>query len=508
MQLEEFSNPLIYIPKYLKVLTKAAKHGGRNLVNMSFEMFPVQRHYIENKTNRDIVVKSRQVGFSTIVEALIAHKTFTMPYQNSSIIAHDEDTAMNLFTTFQRFYENLPQDKKPKSDWRSGLRMRFPALDSYIYIDGANSDHLGLGRSLSNAHLSEVAKWHPSKAELLFTEISQTVPEGGYLVMESTPHGRAGLFYKLYQAAKKGDIPYKAFFYPWWWDSTCHRSPKPGFVLTPQEKELKRFVTMTDKMELTDEQIAFRREKISEIGERYFEEYPENDIDCWLSTDISVFDAVAIRRYMQKTEPGREEGSLTVWKDAIGGQKYAIGVDVAGGLEHGDYSVAAVLNVKTNEYVARVRGRIPPDMFAEEVFRLGVRYNDAEVGVEKAQHGRLVLRTLLEKNYPNLYYYRDPNMFDDAMPPEPGWTTSLKTKPIMIADLQSAIRSGDLISWSANLMDECGNFMYDDTEGKKYKTAPGSHDDEIIAVAIGLQLRNQTPIMDGERYKPVRYVKL
>lgn len=501
VKVDDLSDPATYIQKYLKVLTKADKRGLRKLIPMTFENFPTQKNYLETHTNRDIVVKSRQTGFSTIVEAIIGHKTFTLPYQNSSIIAHDEDTAMNLFQTFMRFYDHLPDDKKPRKDWHSGLRMRLPVLDSYIYVDGANSDHLGLGRSLSNAHLSEVAKWHPSRAQMLFTEISQTVPEGGYLVVESTPHGRGGLFYNLYQAGKKNEIPYKTYFYPWWWDLTCTRTPKKGTILTAEEQQMVKIYN------LTMEQVAFRREKIAEIGDLFFQEYPENDIDCWLSSNDAVFDGIAIRRYLQYILKGREEGSLTIWKDVIGGEKYVIGVDVAGGLSDGDYSVASVLNVRRNEYVARVRGRIPPDLFAEEVFRLGVRYNEAEIGVERAQHGLLVLRILLEKNYPNLYYHYNANSFDDKFPSEPGWKTTLSTKPVMISDLQAAIRAGDLISYSENLMDECASYMYDNSQGNKYKKISGCFDDEIDALAIAIQIRSQAPILEPARYKPQSYVK-
>ena len=499
---EELSNPMIFIPKYLKVLTKVDLRGVKKLVPMDFDIYPSQKHYLENRTNRDIIVKSRQTGMSTIIEAIVAHRMFTERFHNASIIAHDEDTAMNLFTTFTRFYENLPENMRPTKDWSSGLKMRFPVLDSYIYIDGANSDHLGLGRSLSMAHLSEVSKWHPSKARMLFTEVSQTVPEGGYLVIESTPHGRGGLFYELYQQAKRGEINYKPFFYPWWWDTTCVRKPKNDMILTVDEE------AMVKHYNLTLEQIAFRRVKLAEIGEAFYQEFPENDIDCWLSSDTSVFDGVAVRRYLQQIQKGRDEGALTVWKDVVGGEKYCIGVDGAGGLADGDYTVATVLNIKRNEYVARLRGRIPPDLFSEQLLRLGRRYNDAEIGVEQAQHGKLILRVLIENNYPNLYYYRNYNALDDSIPTEPGWKTSSASKPVMISDLQAAIRSGDLISYSENLMDECSSYMYDNTQGSKYRKAPGKFDDEIDALAIALQIRNQAPILEPGRYKPQSYVKL
>lgn len=493
----ELEDPLDYIPRYFRVITKESR-----LVPMI--LWPSQEYYIKNRTHRDVCLKNRQTGFSTGVLAGNSHSLFTKPYQRDVIVTHDLETSEYLFQTVQRFHRNLPEEMRPMTDWKSGHRMRFPLLDSYIYIDSANSDSLGIGHTISRAHLSEVAKWPPYRAEGLFADISQTVPEGGYITIESTPKGRTGIFYRLYDAARRGEINYKPFFFPWWWDITCHR-PAENLKFTKEEQLLADYVKRRDNVDLSPYQIAFRREKLAELGELFYQEYPENDVDCWLSSDVSVFDGVAIKRYLQQISDGRRESQhLTIWKDTIGGEKYVIGVDVAAGTAKGDWSVASVIRCRTLEYVARLRGKIPPDFFAEEVLRLAARYNMAEVAIEKTGHGFTVLRIFLENNYPNLYYHQDYDVIMGKMASEPGWRTSVKTKPLMVDRLAISLRSGDLISWSENLVMEASSYIYN---GQKAEKGAGADDDELDAVMIALQLRENAPIMEPNRYKPVSYVR-
>ena len=496
-------SPLVYIPKYFKVLSKADARGLSDLTPM--KLWPSQKYYIQNRTNRDLILKSRQTGMSTGVMAANAQQLFTQPYQRMIIVTHDQETSEFLFQTVQRFYHNLPEDKQPTTDWKSGTRMRFKDIDSYIYIDSARSDSLGIGHTLNVAHLSELARWPPRKADQLFSDISQTVPAGGFITGESTPRGRGGLFYRLYDAARRNEINYKTFFFAWWWDVTAIRESKDILKYTDDEKQLIEYVKRVDKMDLSPQQIAHRREKIAELGDLAYQEYPENDVDCWLSSEISVFDGIAIRRYMQRIEEGVTVNHLTTWKGVIGGEKYVIGVDPAGGHEKGDYSVASVLRVKTNEYVARIRGKIQPDLFAEEVKRLGYLYNEAEIGVEKSMHGHTIIRILMEANYPLIYHRQE---YDDIMGKvagQPGWITSGKTKPIMVDTMKSALRSSDIMLWSENFLIEASGYI---AEGQVYSKPPGGYDDELDALMIALQLRDNAPLLEEKRYEPISYARL
>ncbi len=506
----ELRDPTLWIPNNLMILSKDSQ-----LIPM--RLWESQRDYLERRTHKDVCLKNRQQGFSTGVMGGNAHIIFTQPFQRGTIITHDQETSEFLLMTVDRFYRNLPHNRGkaknlflPKRDWHSGSRMRFPEMDTYLYIDSAKSDSIGIGHSLSICHLSELAKWPPKKAHGLFADVTQSVPASGWITVESTPRGRGGKFYELYKAAQNGEVDYKAFFYPWWWDETCVRPAPRKLTRTSDEQDLARYVLKVDSRELTDQQIAFRREKMADLSDLFFQEYPENDVECWLSTDMGVFDGVALRHYWQDKYQGRVEGNLEIWKDVVGGEKYVIGVDAASGVPQGDYAVAAVLSVKRNEYVARLRGRIPPDIFSAELIRLGKRYNFAEIAVERTGgHGGVVLHHLIEDDYPNIHYHVDYDAVIKDRTLQPGWKTSRGTKPGMIDSLATAIRAHDIQFWSENLIDECSGYIWTNQDVANH--SPGMHDDELDALMIALQVRERAPVetqrTEGES-KIQRYAKV
>lgn len=487
-----------YIEKNFKVLTKANRRGLSDLIPM--KLWKPQRDYLTKRSNRDIILKNRQVGMSTGVMAGNTAKVFMNENNRMNIVTHNQETSEFLLQTVHRFHRNMDeklQKNRLKTDWRSAARIRFPNIDSYIYIHSAEARAIGIGHTLNIVHVSEFSRWSDKNARDLYAGISQTVPASGFITIESTPYGRGNLFYEMYDAAKKDEIDYQIFFYPWWWDVTCVRDVFES--LDPYTTDEKTLIKL---YELTPDQIAFRRYKIRELGDLFYQEYPENDIDCWLSSDMSVFDGTAIRRYLMDIDEGRQIGEhLTIWEDVMGGENYVIGVDTAGGNEKGDYSCASVIRTRNMKYVARFRAKIPPDMFAHEVMKLGMKYNEALLGVEKIMHGHMILQILIDNAYPNLYYHSDYDALRGQMSPAPGWNTSSKTKPLMIDDFSKSLRAGELLSYSENLMLEASGVTWDGPN--KIKHPKGAYDDELDAVMIALQLREEEPIIETKKERRV-----
>ena len=259
---------------------------------------------------------------------------------------------------------------------------------------------------------------------------------------------------------------------------------------------------------LTAEQMCWRRWKQSELKELFYQEYPENDTDCWITGEISVFDGGAIRRHMLNARAGTVEGNVEIWKDVIGGRKYVIACDVGGGHLKGDFSVATVWEARTNEHVATLRGRLAPDLFATEAMRLGRRYNDALAAIERNNHGHVVIKCFIDASYPNLYYHTDYDMTTGGIAATPGWITSGKTKPIMVDGFGAALRANDLTTHSVNLLNEAASYQYKAGTMEKLKTgaAPGEYDDELVSAMIALAVREHDPgALFDERYPIERY---
>jgi len=500
-----------YIEENFKVIDKED-----NLIPV--RLYKAQKHYIENRGNRNVCLKGRQMGFSTGVLCDNSHALFTMPYQRQTLITHDSETSEFLFQNVQRFYRNLPQNvgksakmMRPAHDWKSGTRMRFPVVDSYIYIDSAKSDSVGAGHTINRCHLSELAKYPEKKGRQLWADITQTVPKKGIITAESTPQGRAGIFYEIYTDAKNGVNGFTPFFYPWWWDVGYYEDPVKHITAETTENcadilgqsvesFLKEEKQMAETFELSPGQLAFRRWKIAEIKLLFFQEYPENDIDCWLSNEMSVIDGSDLRPYYPETKTGETHGDWTVWKGAVGGRKYIIGADTASGTAK-DFSVAVVLDARTLEYVARIRGKINTDQFGEDLTRLGETYNNALIAVERANHGHSVLKVLLEKGYDNLYYHVDYDETTRVNVSDAGWKTTTKTKPLMVNGMIAAFRSRDLISYSENLLMEASSLVWEGGVDSRVKTVAGGFDDEFDAMAIAIQVRESTPVSGEDDYR-------
>jgi len=366
-------------------------------------------------------------------------------------------------------------------------------------VGTAGAFTFGRGQTINNLHCSEFAFWpRPEKALAALTE---AVPRDGRIVAESTANGMGNAFHDLWVEAKDGGSNYRAHFYPWWYD-LGYRLPGPALGdLTEEEQALKK------SRGLSDDQIRWRRAKMRELRDGFPQEYPEDDVTCFLASGRCCLDTAALKAAQQriagepepmsishlKTEDGESlavaPARLLVWREPEQGKEYVIGADVGEGLAHGDASAACVLDKETGEQVAELHGRVPPGRFARLLDALGRYYKWAQLAVERNNHGHTVLDTLENiTGYPRLYScsgYDQSGQRSERL----GWHTNAKTKPVMIDNLAEAIAEGHLLIHSPGLVDECFTFITSDSGAQEAQ--PGKHDDRVIAAAIAWQVRKR-----------------
>ena len=180
------------------------------------------------------------------------------------------------------------------------------------------------------------------------------------------------------------------------------------------------------------------------------------------------------------------EGPLRVWSWPDPADRYVIGADVAEGLEHGDASCAQVLSVGSGEQVATWHGRIDVDLFGEELFKLGKFYGNALIGVESNNHGLTAITALRNLNYPNLY--REVPKADSVKKQGGtrfGWRTDKASKPLMIDELNRAIRNRDILIYDEPTMAELRTYVRDE----RGRMGGSPHDDRVMSLAIAVQMR-------------------
>ena len=403
---------------------------------------------------RIVILKARQQGLSTMVGGYLYFSVSQNPARKAMVVTHHADSTRALFDMTKRYHENCPEILKPHTKYSSRRELSFDVLDSSYVVGTAGSDSLGRGETISHAHLSELAFWPKTTAEEVFNGLVQAVPntKGTAVFIESTANGVTGQFYSLWQNAVNGTNGYRPVFIPWFLDAD-YREPVPkNFERTPEEDEL------VSKYGLDNEQLMFRRRKIAQNGkELWQQEYPAEPEEAFLTTGRPVFNPEQLQDQLKQTRDLQERlalegddfmphprGELQVYRTLDSGEQYVIGCDTSMGLRDGDYSVAQVLDSRKRQ-VATWRGQVHPDYFSDILEALGHYYNEAYIVVENNGHGILTCTRLgKDKAYPNFYMETVVDKITDKETIKLGFTTTAKTKPLIIDQLRAANRDGEL----------------------------------------------------------------
>ena len=460
----------LMIANLLKVRNKAR---GLVLLNPN----RAQKEFSKTCTLRNIVLKARQLGVTTYVAARFFVETITRPGTMTVQVAHDQESAEEIFKIVHRFWENLPESMKRGALLRSRANVRqmvFPRLDSEYRVATAADVNAGRGLTIHNLHCSEVARW-PGDAREALASLRAAVPTDGDVVLESTPNGAGGVFYEEWQRAE--ETGYTRHFFPWWYDEKyCDETGWAGDQpLTEEEEELVR------RVGLNVPQIAWRRRNRAQLRGLAAQEYAEDPVSCFLASGECIFELETVDRALAACgipSAVRDNGRLTIWLEARRDRRYLIGVDPAGGGTEGDYACAEVIDRQTAMQCAELHGHYTPRELAMKLIDLGRRYNDALLVVERNNHGYGVLANLRAGGYQHIF--QDGN--------QDGWLTSAVTKPAMVENLAAILALKPELFQSAKFLGECRTFVRHASGG--CGGVSGSHDDCIMAMAIALAGRS------------------
>nr|DAR63006.1 MAG TPA: Terminase large subunit [Caudoviricetes sp.] len=416
---------------------------------------------------RYIVLKARQMGMSTLIEAMGYWWTSTHRFTTTVIIAHEKEATKNLYEMFRRYYEYSHPSFKPDRKYNTKQDLTFDVSDEVKKTyDAQNLPSPGLqseiktmvategkGRSstIKFLHGSEVAFWDDS-ADVTSAAV-QAVPMAPetFIFLESTANGIGGYYYDEWNAAKRGESQFRPVFFPW---HSHNEYETPNIIdddlgdLDAEEEALyKLFEHEGYDRASWPRKIYWRRLKKKEFRtdpKKFYQEYPSTPEEAFLASGRPVFDVPMLQEMeriavdAQKTHPymcgdikkvvdpetgmerikfieirrvgDNDPTPLRVWWDVDRSRKYVIGVDVSEGIEveassgkEADFSVITVFDVLARKVVARWRGYADPDQLGEIVFNIGTYYNTALVGVEINNHGIATAAKLRNMFYRNLY---------------------------------------------------------------------------------------------------------
>ena len=471
----------------------------------------------QGKPIRIIVLKARQMGFSTETEGIIFKSTATKKNITAGIVAHELSATNNLFEMFKRFYHNLPDALKPETLKSNAKELVFnnkegTGLDSKIQLFTAESgDKLGRSGTFNILHISEYAFWRDQKATL--TALLQTVPDepGTIVIIESTANGYDE-FKERWDKAVAGESEYIPIFCAWHELPEYTKEPPEDFNPTPEELSLKTLYN------LTDGQLYWRRTKIATTFngdvDQFKQEYPASPEEAFISTGNCVFNKLLIierlasLRNLEPSRIGRFEYDKVIlsrdvakisnirWVDDVNGEivihkipevndkgqrkPYALGGDTAG--DGSDYFTGKVIDNITQKCVATYRRqRIDDDLYADQMYCLGMYYHEAIIGIE-TNFSVSPTNELVRLGYKNLYIREQVDDMSKKIVKKYGFNTNRITRPQIIADFKALFRDCPEIECDKETLREMLTFIKHD-DGKE-SAMDGKHDDLVMADCI------------------------
>ena len=516
-----------YIEEYIKIRDKNGKVIPLKLNEPQMKYYNVIKELHEQrKPIRIIILKARQMGFSTETESIIFKNVVTNHNYNAGIVAHKEDSTANLFNMSKRMFEYLPDSIKPEQKKSNAKELVFnndegTGLDSKMKCMTAGGKGIGRSDTFTALHLSEFAFWEGDKQDILLglLQAVPNIPES-MVIIESTANG-FDYFKELWDKAVAGENDFYPLFVGWN-ELKEYQMTYTGFELTEDEIELQTVYN------LTLEQLTWRRWCIkNNCGgdiEKFKQEYPICPDEAFLSTGQCYFDKdKVINRIRKVVEPIKRgsflykyennqvsdirfneniKGTIKIFEKPQEGVPYVLAGDTAG--EGSDNFTAQVINNITGKQVAVLKQQYSELEYAQQVYCLGLYYNTALIGIE-TNFSTYPNEKLQEWDYPNLYIREKADTYVNRYNKSFGFKTTPVTRPLILGQLQEIVLEEiDNIN-DIDTLREMLTFIKNKVGRPEAEV--GFHDDLVMALAIVYYIRTQQSfkVEIKEENKPKEY---
>lgn len=539
MKIEEYAevlgNPRTFIENFCYITTKDGKFELLKLNAPQEKLMKIVEEKLkEGKPIRVRILKSRQMGFSTLISALGFWWAAMNENSAYAVVAHKDSSASSIFEKNKIFYDNLPKALKPRTNRFNSERISFntdgsgeydevSGLRSKIFFGTAGGGELFRGETIQFLHKSEVAFWD-DKNGTLKKSLNATVPYAPFTaIIEETTANGYNEFKDGWDRSVRGDDDYIPLFVGWNELKEYQMTPPKDFVLT--EKELK----LQMDYDLTDAQLCWRRYKINndyDGNELWFQqENPLTPEEAFIASGFSVFSSETIsqgyracskplfekeitseivreklmvweepevkeiREYeqlsrwnMEKQEYEYYDGPLEVAKRTVYAN-YTIGLDTAG--MGADFNQLAVWHNIKKICVARMGVKnISEEKLAKIVVEIAKYYNDALIAPE-VNYSHAICDYIVDLGYKHLYVAESVSRIDKTQQAlEYGWKTTQKTKPPLISSLRTHLNEMPEAIKDKGFWYETEYYVMENVATSTMNAVSGHHDDIIIANAI------------------------
>ena len=452
------ADPIYFLKKYSFI-----QHPIKGKIPFSLYDFQEKtlEEFSQNKLN--VILKARQLGISTLTAGYSLWMMTFHQDKNVLVIATKQDTAKNLVTKVRVMHANLPswlkqpcvEDNKLSLSYKNGSQIK--AVSS-----GEDS---GRSEALSLLILDEAA--FIDKIDVIWASTSQTLSAGGQSIAVSTPNGAGNWFHRTWSDSEDGLNDFNFIKLHW----TVH--PERG-------------------QEWRDEQDRLLGPALA-----------AQECDCdFITSGQNVIDGVILEEMKNTTckEPIEKRGidsNLWIWEPADYTKDYIVCADVSRG-DSTDYSAFHVIDLESCKQVAEYKGRVSTRDYGNMLVNVAQEYNEALLVVENNNIGWAAIQQIIDRDYQNLFYTSKDLKYVDTQRQVhnkhnreekqmvPGFTMSMKTRPLVIAKLEEFFREKAVEVQSHRLIDELFVFIYN---GQKAEAMRGYNDDLVLSFAMGLWIR-------------------
>jgi len=460
-------------PVYFTVNYCRISHPQRGLI--PFKAYDYQEALLKDFRDYrfNIILKARQLGISTITAAYVAWLMLFHRDKNILVVATKLQTATNLVKKVKAIIKNLPAWMRI-SDIEVDNRTSFELKNGSQIKGSSTSGDAGRSEALSLLIIDEAA--HVDHLDELWTSLYPTLSTGGRCIALSTPNGVGNWFHQNCVEAENGTNDF--YMTTLMWDVHPDRDKK-WF-----DKETKN---------MSKRQVA-------------------QELECNFNVSgETIIHPDDLEWYLERTEsPKYRTGfdrNYWIWEQYDETKPYLIVADVARG-DGKDNSAFHIIQLEDLVQVAEYVGKPNPDDFADILYNVAAEYGNPMLTIENNNIGYAVLKKLLDNGYPNIYHsakgdhrYVDPVSAQWQSNVIAGFTTSSKTRPLIVAKMEEFMRNKLITINSNRLLSEMKTFIWRNGRPEAMRSY---NDDLVMSFAIGCWVRDTVII---ENQKNVEYSK-
>lgn len=418
-----------------------------------FDLYPFQKsllwQFLKNPFN--VILKFRQAGVTELISMFCLWMAMFHPYKNIVIISIKDRVAKKVLRKIKFMYKNLPDYLKVSivngrgDDLGTSTEIEFS--NGSIISSIPTTEDAGRSEAVSLLVIDEAAivRW----AERIWAAAWPTLSTGGRAIVNSTAYGVGNFFHKLFVDAVSGGNVFTPIRLHWQMHPERYRFDGDLEWYNSQKDILgpRKTAQEIDGDFLTSGNTVFDLEDIREI---------EDDIrDGYYDEDGGV---------NYKLLYTKKNGNLRVFEEPKPGVEYFLGADISTGRAQ-DYTAMSIMDKRGDEKVC-FKGKISLGQAQKMIGHWGKKYNTAKVAPESNDIGLGVATWLQDNGYPNLYYskhfLRRKGESRKKTEDIPGWYTTKKNRPIIIANLEEDVRRRHCFIKSQYFCDEAYTFIYDD----------------------------------------------